>query len=139
MPPKGPYTYDPNVYPNGIENEYESSVSYYERLCKKARQSSKNGDHISAIGFYKEAMGNDLDCGILSAIAEEYEAIGDYVRAEDYWNRCCAVKRRDSYRYIAGKGDFFHRREDFEKAIDAYEDALKAMDGANINRSTLKY
>ena len=127
------------------DDEDLNYVSRSEYFYRQAKTSSINGDHSTAIKFYKEALrmsGSFENCEILSPIADEYEAMGDYASAEDYWNRCCAVKRHDSYMYISGKGDFLYRRDRYEDAIDAYEEALKIlkdMKDRNISLQMLKY
>lgn len=132
----------------GIEDDdtddYEDNnyVDIYEYFYRQAKTCSIKGDHASAIGFYKELSrlsGPVANCWVLSAIADEYETMGDYASAEDYWIRCSAVKRFDSYMYIAGKADFFYRRERYEEAIGAYEEALKDMGDEKINLTMLKY
>lgn len=108
MPPKGPYTYDPYKYPDGVESQngdYGGSFDYYSL----ARACSLNGDHSGAIKFYKEVLrqyGSVTNFEVLSCIADEYEAMGDFVSAEDYWMRCTSAENYDSYKYIAMKGDF---------------------------------
>lgn len=118
----------------GDEKNYkqEVQVNPIDECCKKAEKCSQIGEHSAAIKFYTEALRlseSDSNCKVLSAIADEYEAMGDYALAEEYWRRCTAVKRYDSYAYIAGKGDFFNRRERYREALDVYGEALNEMDG----------
>lgn len=145
VPPEMPYDYDPYRYPNGFEHENDHYVSPLTSYYEQARACSIKGDHVSAIGFYKEILrksGSPTDCEVLSAIADEYEAMGHYTSAEDYWVRCCSVKRYDSYKYIARKGDFLYRRERYEESVDAYEEALRILNGTDdrkVNLSMLEY
>ena len=143
VPPARPYNYDPYENPDGLKYE-DNHVSASENFRRQAKASSVKGDHASAIGFYKEALRSKIytDCEVLSYIAEEYEAMGDYASSEEYWMRCCAVKRDDSYKYISMKGDFLYRRERYEEAIGAYEDALRMLeevDDRDISLAMLKY
>ena len=138
VPPQASSDYDPYRYPNGPEDE--NSVPYTD-YYRQARECSIKGDHASAIKFYKESLrqsGPNLDCEVMSFIADEYEAMGDYASAEEYWRRCSAVERYDSYRYIAGKGDFLYRQERYGQAIEAYEEALKDMEDGKINLTMLE-
>ena len=138
VPPKAYRDYNPYMYPNGPEDENNAQYTDYYELAKEC---SIKGDHASAIKFYKERLrqsGHNPDCEVMSAIADEYETIGDYASAEEYWMRCSEVERHDSYKYIAGKGDFLYRRERYGEAIGAYEEALKDMDDGKMNLAMLK-
>ena len=142
VPPQGPYTYDPYMYPDGVEDQ--NNDNSYTNNYDKAKKCSAKGDHSTAIEYYKEVLrlsGPGTNCEVMSFIAEEYEAMGDYTSAEEYWQRCSAVKRHDSYRYIAGKGDFLYRRDRYGQAAEAYEEALKILDNLgerNLSLSGLK-
>lgn len=131
-----------------ILDEYtvDSHVYFY----RKGKSSSIKGDHASAIGFYEEALRstwqNREKCEMLSDIAEEYEKMGDYTSAEDYWNRACGVDAYESVSYvympISKKGDFLYRRYRYQEAINTYKEALKSLDGVNdrnMDMTKLKY
>ena len=146
VPPKRSYNYNPYTELDdfGREKKHESS---YEKYCKKARIYSLNGDHVKAIGFYKDALKSTSKIkekfDVLSAIADEYEAKGDYDCAEKSWQRCCEFEGknwgRSAYRGIAGKGDFLYRRGRFAEAIWAYEDALETLGNIEDGKFDLFY
>ena len=144
VPPARPYNYDPYTNPDGLKYKNSGHADRHTDYRRQAKEYSIKGDHASAIGFYKEALRSKIytDREVVSYIAEEYEAMGDYASSEEYWNRCCAVERQDSYKYISMKGDFLYRRERYEEAIGAYEDALKALKGIeerDVSLEMLKY
>ena len=131
VPPQRPYDYDPYTNPDGMDppssfktTPWDSDNDLYDRYCGKAKSYSIGGNHSAAIEIYKKVVdflvpGTEYE--ILAAIADEYEAMGDYVLAEDYWMRCCAIAQQDSiYEYIARKGDFLYRRERYGQAISEY-------------------
>ena len=131
-------------------DEFYHYVGRYEFFYRQGRSCSLNGDHSAAIRCYKDALGATYEsrekCDMLSAIADEYEAIGDYSSAEEYWMRCCEVERYgrigDVYKYIADKGGFLYRRDRFGEAINAYDEALKELDFLKdryIGLDALKY
>lgn len=127
------------------EIEFDLLLSRYEYFITQAKTCSIKGDHKTAIKFYEEVIrlsGSYTNCPILSAIADEYESMGDYCLAEEYWNRCCAARKYDVYIYVAQKGDFLYRRGCYEEAIDTYEEAfemLKDVKDEKFNLSMLKY
>ena len=55
VPPKKSYNYDPYTELDEFGHE-KKQESPYEKYCKKARIYSLNGDHVKAIGFYKDAL-----------------------------------------------------------------------------------
>ena len=127
------------------DDESDNYISRAEYFIRQAKTCSIKGDHKTAIKFYKEVLsqcGSVTNFNVLSFIADEYEAMGDYISAEEYWNRCTAVENYDSYKYIARKGDFLYRRERYEDAVEAYEEALKLLEDLkdkNIGWFTLKH
>ncbi len=138
-------TMDPQNWGHGYTEDEEDEPDYdigrSEYFFRQAKTCSIKGDHKTAIKFYKEVLrlsGPVANCEVMSAIADEYETIGDYASAEEYWMRCSEVERHDSYKYIAGKGDFLYRRERYGEAIGAYEEALKDMDDGKMNLAMLK-
>lgn len=146
VPPKKSYNYDPYTELDefGHEKKHESS---YEKYCKKARIYSLNGDHVKAIGFYEDALKSTDKIkekfDVLSAIADEYEANGDYDCAEKSWQRCCEFEEKNlglsAYRGIAGKGDFLYRRGRFAEAIWSYQDALEILRDIEDEKFDLSY
>ena len=93
--------------------EEDNYISIYQYNYRQAKTCSAKGDHKAAIGFYNNALKaswkNMAKCEMLSAIAGEYEAMGDYSSAEKYWNKCYAVEQNGGmsfYLSIAKKGDF---------------------------------
>ena len=128
----------------------DSHISKREYFSRQARSCSIRQDYSTAIEFYKEALKNSFQnrekCEMLSAIADEYEAIGDYDSAEFYWNRCCEVDLYDRYDtvyiYLAKKGDFLYRRGRYGEAISLYEEALNELNGvkdSQFNSLRLRY
>ena len=123
---------------------FESQIFY-----RKAKDCSIRGDHLSAIRFYEDAFNSAKmiegdKSRFLCYIAEEYEAMGDYTQAENYWNRSCDVAGPPPSIVcdnIVKKGDFLFRRERFDDALDTYEEALnelKFLDDIYINLDMLK-
>jgi len=135
----------------GIEDfsDFDSDyVDPYQKYYRKAKKCSKKGEHSEAIGFYKKSFEKTWypgeKCKALAAIADEYETMGDYALAEEYWDRCLAVEnlRPESiYKYIARKGDFLYRRNRYGEAIEAYDESFKVLNGldeAKMHYSKLK-
>ena len=134
----------------GIVPSNTDDITYgdnYKSFYGRAKSCSINGNHEDAIGFYKEALRlawhDKRKCEMLSAIAKEYEEIGDYISAEDYWMRCCDVESygmiASEYTYTAGKGDFLYRRGRYSEAIESYKEALKSLKGLNDRDINLTY
>ncbi len=121
-------------------DEDEENISREEYFYRQAKTSSINGDHLAAIGFYNEVLKSIfLDSGkweTLSAIAREYEAMGDYDSARKYWNKCREIEQ--DYRYpapmqITERGNFLYQRGNYGEAIDAYEKALETVKALKEN------
>ena len=134
----------------GIVPSNTDDITYgdsYKSFYRRAKSCSINGNHEAAIGFYKEALRlawhDKRKCEMLSAIAREYEEIGDYASAEDYWMRCCDVESygmiASEYTYTAGKGDFLYRRGRYCEAIESYNEALKSLEGLKDREINLTY
>lgn len=110
-------------------------ITRFSYLNIQASECSKRGDHISAIEFYREAFNatrrNEEKCQMLSAIAGEYETMGYYASAEEYWTKCCVTDNHMGIGpvkvYVADKGDFLYRIGRYGEAIDLYERALKGL------------
>lgn len=138
---------DSNDNSYNSEDKSDKNISRYEYFYRQGKACSIKGDSATAIKFYNESLKETSQireiCDMLSIIADEYEAMGDYDCAENYWNRCCAVegygRNLSLYRDIAGKGDFLYRRERYEDAIIAYEDALNSLEDIEIDLLKLKY
>lgn len=142
VPPKRSYNYDPYRYPNGFEGEEDPFLSRMKELYSDARSASSKGDHLTAIKCYKDILKQfGYNCDVLAYIADEYESMGDYASAEEYWNKCCSFEKRDIYKFIARKGDFLYRRGRFQEAVDTYEEVFKLMKdvkGRNFTLAMLK-
>ena len=109
-----------------------------KELYSDARSASINGDHLSAINFYNDILIQfGYNCDVLAYIADEYESMGDYASAEEYWNKCCSFEKHDIYKFIARKGDFLYRRGRFQEAIDTYEEVFKLMKDVKGRNFTL--
>ena len=131
------------------EEEEDNYISIYQYNYRQAKTCSAKGDHKAAIGFYNNAFKaswkNMAKCEMLSAIAGEYEAMGDYSSAEKYWNKCYAVEQNGGmsfYLSIAKKGDFLYRIARYREAILAYKEAfktLKSLKEGLFDSSHLKY
>ena len=98
-----------------------------------------------AIKFYEEAMKftriNHQQWDILSSIAGEYEAMGDYDLAEEYWNKCREIEYTritdDRPRRIAARAGYLYRRNRLEEAADTYEKALEELKDVKDNPMSL--
>jgi len=138
VPPKRSYNYDPYRYPNGFEGEEDPFLSRMKELYSDARSASLKGDHLAAIIVYNDILKQfGYSCDVLGFIADEYESMGDYASAEEYWNKCCSAEKYDIYKFIARKGDFLYRRGRFKEAVDTYEEVFKLMKDVKGRNFTL--
>ncbi len=135
VPPDKGYPYEPPMNPDMLRHKNRNSFDPYDECCQNAKACSIKEDHSAAIELYKQAWAmasqDRPKCNALSLIAGEYESLGDYDSAEEYWNRCLAVERAspiNAPEYIAGKGDFLYRIWRHEEAVDTYEEALKSLE-----------
>lgn len=125
-------------YNDSYKEEEDPFLSRMKELYSDARSASLKGDHLSAINFYNEILIQfGYSCDVLGYIADEYESMGDYASAEEYWNKCCSFEKHDIYKFIARKGDFLYRRGRFKEAIDTYEEVLKLMKDVKGRNFTL--
>lgn len=123
------------------ESDDDNNIRRYDQFKSQAMMLSQKGDHLSSIEFFKRAhdaaWNYNENCIMLSAIAGEYEMLGDYASAEKYWNTCREVAFEGGvdfvYRYIADKGDFLYRIGRYSEAIEEYERALKMLDDLKEN------
>lgn len=125
--------------PDEDEDKKTRKLSDYEYYCRQARTCSIKGDHATAIEFYKEALKSAPGkWDVLSAIAGEYEEMGDYASAESYWNKCRQIEDRggiyEGPRWISERADFLNRQDRLEEAAEAYEKALGVIKSAEDNR-----
>ena len=85
-------------YNDSYEEEEDPFLSRMKELYSDARSASLKGDHLSAINFYNEILIQfGYNCDVLAYIADEYESMGDYASAEEYWNKCCSFEKHDIY------------------------------------------
>ena len=99
------------------ENEFDNYISRSEYFIRKGKTCSIKGDHKTAIKFYKEAMNCSGGKEILTYIADEYVAMGNYSAGLRCWNEYCPDDHIDMTR-LYNKGKFLKR-------IGKYDDAIK--------------
>lgn len=109
-------------------NTGKSEEDYY---FKKAVEYSINGKHQQAIEFYKKAK----DPFKKMYIAREYEEMGDYYTALEYWNDFCSWN--NGLAGFDGKANLLYKMKRYNDAIIFYKKALEASENSIFQKSDL--
>lgn len=109
-------------------NTGKSEEDYY---FKKAVEYSINGKHQQAIEFYKKAK----DPFKKMYIAREYEEMGDYYTALEYWNDFCSWN--NGLKGFNGKANLLYKMKRYNDAIIFYKKALEASENSIFQKSDL--
>ena len=140
-------SYCPNCCYGGSSSSHKEEeskeISREEYFYRLAEEASIKKDHSAAIKFYEKSLGFEIErWDGYSAIAGEYEAMGDYDSARRYWDKCRKTEsrfRNTAAKRTAERGDFLSRMGDYEEALDVYENALNEIKSLKENETGIEH
>lgn len=115
---------------------HQSGKSDFD-VIEKAREYSLQGDHLKAIQYCERARGGFKSKVLMVFIAREYEAMGDYNYALNYWNDICE-EFFNSYDVFEGRADLLYYLGRYDEALTSYKKALTLLENRG-NKSQLEF
>lgn len=106
-------------------------------VIEKAREYSIQGDHLKAIQYCEKARGGFKSKLLMVFIASEYEAMGDYTYALNYWNGICE-EFFNNYDVFEARADLLYYLGRYDEALTSYKKALTLLENSG-EKSKLEF